>query len=131
MMIEPTIEFVEHKGAKILVVDFTPVANLGARSPEFMPAVRNAFEVAQGRISQEAPGSLRILSDFGDSTFNMEITQLAKAYAQHNTPYIKASATIGIGALQKIVVKATARLLRRTIRVFDTRAAALDWLAEQ
>ncbi len=117
------VGFVSHKGASILKVDLS-----GATSIEEKLAT---IKQAKGIISAHPPKSLLILTDVTGTTFNAKAVEEMKQYSSHNTPYVKASAVIGISGLARIIYDSVVRVIGRSVVSFDTEAQALDWLAQQ
>ena len=52
-------------------------------------------------------------------------------YASHNTPYIKASALVGVSGVQKVVLAAIKALTGRDFYLADTMEEAQEWLVQQ
>lgn len=115
--------FIEHRGTRILLQDYS-----GIRDPQ--QALR---EIARSRelVARQPPGSLLILTHVRDARYNAAVLQAMKEMAAHNAPYVKASAVVGMSGLHRIAYQAVILFSRRTIRVFDGEADALDWLASQ
>ena len=61
--------------------------------------------------------------------FNGRSVGAFKAMVEHNRPYIKASAVVGLSGLHKVIYAAVVRIARRQIPVFDDEPSALEWLA--
>jgi hypothetical protein len=47
-------------------------------------------------ICQHPPKSVLVITNVINTGFDTEISGIIKEYAQHNTPYVKASAVVGI-----------------------------------
>jgi hypothetical protein len=54
-----------------------------------------------------------------------------KEYAQHNTPYVKASAVVGISGWSKIILIAIKTVTGRDFYLADSMEEAQEWLINQ
>jgi hypothetical protein len=89
----------------------------------------DAFREARAFMQQRPrTASLLVLTDVSNSTFNQQVIDDIRALAEHNKPWVRASALYGLTALMRIVLRALIALTRRDIRVFDTREAAIEYL---
>lgn len=116
------IRFIEHKGKKILHLDFTR-----ARADEVMDIIRKAKTV----IAAQPERSIRTLTDVTDLMFNTAAAEAMKEFASHNKPYVAAAAVVGVTGLKQIIYNAVVRLSGRNLVAFDSSAQARDWLATQ
>ncbi|MGD1149189.1 MAG: hypothetical protein ABR961_14705 [Thermoanaerobaculaceae bacterium] len=117
------VQFITHRGAKILRVDLSAT-----------PSVEKNIEVlnrAKAIIGTQPPGSVLLLTDVTKAHFNARGVAEFKEYSTFNTPYLKASAVLGIVGIYKVIYEAIVRVTGRNIVCFDTEAQALDWLAER
>jgi hypothetical protein len=117
------LQFITHKGKKILLEDFT---NLPPGA-EYIDLLKKA----QALIATQPPKSVLALFDTSGGSFNNENLNAMKEFTRANTPYIKAAAVVGITGLLKIALSGVAKFSGRDFITFNTRAEALDWLAEQ
>ena len=119
---EHRIKFIEHKGKRILHLDFTD-----ARADEVIQIIGKA----KGVIAAQPTGSIRTLTDVTDIKFNSAATEAMKEFAIHNKPYVAAAAVIGVTGLKKIIYNAVVKVTGRNLVVFDSHGQAKDWLATQ
>jgi hypothetical protein len=117
------LQFVTHKGKKILVEDFT---NLKP-GPEFVDWIHKA----QVLIATQPPKSVLAVFDATGSSFNNEILNTMKAFTKANTPYINAATVVGITGLLQVALSAVAKFAGREFITFKTRNEAMDWLAQK
>jgi hypothetical protein len=117
------IQFIEHRGKKILVEDFS---NLKA-GPEFISLIGEAQRI----IASQPPKSVRAVFDASGSGFNSEVLNAMKNFTNANTPYIKAAAVVGINGLLQVALTAISKFAGREFIVFKSRFEAMDWLVEQ
>jgi hypothetical protein len=116
--------FVDHKGKKILLLDYT---DLGT-SPEQLQE-----EIARTRqiISTQPPGSLLTLTDVRGSRITPGNVKAMQELVRHNVPYVKWGAVIvsltGIQLTAFRAIQAVSR--RRNLRSFNDLDEAKDWLA--
>jgi len=115
--------FVDHRGKRILVLDFSRV-----RDPaETLGAIVRAREV----VARHPPRSLLVLTNTREGRYNAAVLQALKELATHNAPYVRASAVSGMSGLHRIAFLAILTFSGRRIQVFDLEEDALDWLARQ
>jgi hypothetical protein len=114
-----------HMNKKILCLD---IAGLQSRDKsEFQKHVEHAKEI----IRKQPPKSLLVITNVINTGFNTEVAGIIKEYAQHNTPYVKASAVVGITGWSKIVLTAIKTLTGRDFYLADTVEEAKEWLVKQ
>ena len=115
--------FMDHRGTRILVLDYS-----GSRDPK--EAIR-AIEHSKQVVAQHPPKSLLVLTSVRDARYNTAVLQALKELAQHDEPYVKASAIVGMSGLHRIAYQAVILFSKRKIQVFDTEEQGLDWLVTQ
>ncbi|HEY3452950.1 MAG TPA: hypothetical protein VGK67_41795 [Myxococcales bacterium] len=115
------VNFIDHKGRKILVID---LSNLKAEQ-----AVTESQE-AQRIIATQPLNSLLTLTNISNSEFTSNVTGAMKKYTAHNKPYVKAAAIVGADGLRKALVYVVAAFSGRDLRPFDKMEDAKDWLAK-
>jgi hypothetical protein len=84
--------------------------------------------VAKALISSQGRGQALVLTDVTGSNFSQASVESLKDLVQHNKPYVKASALVGLSALTRVVFRAVMALTRRDIRVFESRKEAIAFL---
>lgn len=116
------IEFVSHKGRRVLLLDFSGIA----RADDALEVI--AF--ARSFVARQPPASLFTLTDITGSDYNRKVTEALMELGKHNKPYVIAGGAVGVTGLSKVVFKSILAFSGRTnIQLFDSREAALDWLA--
>ena len=114
-----------YEGKMILCLD---IAGLQSKDkPDFLECVRQAKEI----IRKQPPKSLLVITKVTDTGFDSEVANIIKEYAQHNTPYVKASAVVGIAGWSKIILTAIITLTGRDFHLSDTMEDAQEWLVLQ
>lgn len=113
----------EHKGTRILFGDFSGVT----RPDELTLAIEEGKRV----VLNQPPKSLLSLLDVEGLHFTVDTARRLKEGMAQNTPFVKATAVIGLSGLQKVLFQAIRRIRPGTIESFSTREEALDWLLTQ
>ncbi len=116
---------ISYKGKTILCMD---IADLQSKDKlEFRKRVENA----KGIIRKHPPKSLLLITKVTHTGFDTEVVGIIKEYAQHNTPYVKASAVVGISGWAKVILTAIKTLTGRDFFQADTMEEAQEWLVKQ
>ncbi|MBI4726562.1 hypothetical protein HY768_04970 [candidate division TA06 bacterium] len=71
------------------------------------------------------------MTDVTRAHYTTQTVDTMKEFSQAVTPYVLASAAVGVSGIKRIVLQSLVRLSGRDIRMFDDREQALDWLAGQ
>ncbi len=119
----PRIEFITYRGERVLDLDL--------RGNKDISQGIEAFQTAQKMAMKEPLKSLRLLTDVTNAHYDSAGVAAIKEFSKAATPYMKASAIVGVDGLKRIIVRSLIMLTGRDIRLFDTREQALDWLASQ
>ncbi len=117
------VAFITHKGASIIKVDLSRSTTI----EENLVVLEEARKV----ISAKPPGSVLLLTDVTKAFFNAKGISALKDWSKFNTPYLKASAALGITGIYRIIYEAVVKLVGREIVCFDDEERALDWLASR
>ena len=114
-----------YKGKNILCMD---IAGLQSKDkPKFLECVGQAKEI----IRKQPPKSLLVITKVIHTGFDTEVAGIIKEYAQHNTPFVKASAIVGITGWSKVILAAVKALTGRDFYLADTMEDAQEWLVKQ
>jgi hypothetical protein len=115
----------QHKGMNILCLD---VAGLKLKDkPEFQKHIEDAKE----QIRMHPPKSLLLITNVTSTGFDTQVAAIMGEYADHNTPYVKASALVGVSGVQKVVLAAIKAMIGRDFYLADTMEEAQEWLIQQ
>jgi len=117
------VKYLNHKGSEILVQDLTD-----SKSIEENMAV---FDQTQGIIAGRPEKSVLLLTVLINTHYSSQAVERLKKFSVEVTPYIKASAAVGITGIKRVVYQTLSKLIGRKIHLFDKVDQALDWLAEQ
>jgi hypothetical protein len=113
-------ELVPYKGKNIVMVDIS-----NTTTEQLVAALRDA----QSKISKMPANSALIMTDATKAAYNQETGAAIKEFAAKNTPYVKASAVVGVEGMKAVLQTAVAMQNKRDIAAFQTRGEAMDWLA--
>ncbi|RPI01470.1 MAG: hypothetical protein EHM64_15670 [Ignavibacteriae bacterium] len=114
-----------YKGKLILCLD---VAGLKLKDKlEFQKHVEDAKE----QIRKFPPKSLLIITNVTDTGFDTQVAAIMGEYADHNTPYVKASALVGIAGVQRVVLAAIKAMIGRDFFIAGSMEEAQEWLIQQ
>jgi len=117
------VQFIDHHGTRILMLDFSGVAD-----PKTLVS---SIDEAERVIAGEPERSVLTLTYVRGSNFSADLGQRLWRFARHNKPYVKAGAIVGLGALQKELYHLVMNLSRRNLPPFDDLEVAKDWLVSQ
>lgn len=115
------LNFVEHKGKRILTIDTT-------RADAEM--VRAVAAVCWHIVSSQRPKSMRTLSDLSALPFSNEGLQVLTELVAKNRPYVMRGAVTGVSGLRFFMLQTIITVTQRPLKLFDDRLQALDWLAQ-
>jgi len=123
-LVRARVRWLTEHGARILFVDVSHLT----RATD----VIGLFEAAK-----QSPGSLQresiySLADVAGAHFNPAVVRAARELIQHNRPYVRAGAVVGLSPLQRAVYDIIVRRTRRgNLRPFDTFPEAVSWLHDE
>lgn len=113
------IQFIEHNGKKILYIDFSNTA------PDELIGLTTA---AKKVIGAQPEKSLLTLTNVTNARFNKDVTAVMKEYTNHNKPFVKAAALVGLSSLQQVILNAIIVFTGRKFSAFSDLEKAKDWL---
>lgn len=117
-----SFRFVHYKGKQIGIVD------LGYTTPE--EAIAVMVEAGQ-QIRKLPPKSALIITDGTHAVYNKNSAAALKDFARGNTPYVKASAVVGVQGVLFVLLQGVIRVTGRHYQLCKTRAEAMEWLISQ
>jgi hypothetical protein len=117
------IEPITHNGQSVLLIDYGGLRT-EAEILEFIAA-------AQARIFACEPKSALLVNNFANTHATVAVLRRLKEFAAQNTPYVRASALIGLTPIQEVLARAVSRVAGRKLPIFETLPAALDWITVQ
>ncbi|MGI5860551.1 MAG: hypothetical protein ACOX6T_00675 [Myxococcales bacterium] len=116
------IRFVECQGKRILYLDFSDL------SPRDVEAVVGR---ARELVGAQPPLSLLTLTNVTNLRFDDAAVRAVKELAEHNRPFVRAAALVGVTGLKKIVLNTVKLFSKRDFALFDDVESAKSWLASQ
>lgn len=113
-------QWIIHKRGGILLIDF---------SNSDIKAINSTIAQAKSLIAAEPPLSILCLVETTGSIFDIEISKAIQAFSEHNKPYMKMTALVGVEGLQKVIYNGVPVFTKRTnIVLKSSQPEALDWL---
>jgi len=116
------VEFVTHQGKRILLIDLSNI-----KPEEGHPIIAEAKKI----IATQAPMSVLTMTDVTNAHYDMSLVQSLKELTQHNKPYVKAAAVVGIEGMMKVILTGVEKFSGRKFSIFGNRNEAKDWLVKQ
>jgi len=116
------IETIHYHNQDIICMD----ASGFSTTIEIEPLLNETHKIVQ----EMGEGNARLLSNVEDTRYSKEISELAKEFVRRNTPYMKASAIVGVKGIQQILFQTLLKISGRDIKLFEEESEALDWLAK-
>jgi hypothetical protein len=118
--------FVEHRGKRILVLDYT---NLGTD----LDQLRTEIERSKVVIGSQPPGSVLTMTDVRGSRISPGAVKAMQELVKFNAPYVKWSAVVvGLTGVYLTAFRAMQALSRRkNMKSFTDSADAQEWLVSQ
>jgi hypothetical protein len=118
------VRFVEHKGKRIVFLDFVGITDLEQGLIAVGEATRFIGALPVG-------GDTVTLTDVTDTRYDRKIVEAFKEMTAKNRPIVKVAAIVSNSSLHRAAIGMIALLSRRKLEVFDSRAQAFDRLATQ
>ncbi len=116
------IRFIEHKGKRVLLLDFRNC------TPEEVASL--STQVRQ-TMAEEPKDSVLALADFTGAQFSREAVTRIKEATAMDRPFVKRAAWVGTENLPKVFYDAIRTFSVREFPVFDTREEALEYLTQE
>lgn len=123
-LVRARVRWLTEDQVRILVVD---VSHL--RHASDVIAVLESAKQPPGVVK---PVSIYSLADVTGAVFTTAVVRTARELIEHNRPYVRAGAVVGLSPLQRAVYDIIVRRTRRgNLHPFDTLPDAVRWLKEQ
>ncbi|MBI5554948.1 MAG: hypothetical protein HY920_03725 [Elusimicrobia bacterium] len=116
------INYLDHKGKTIIYVDFSKC------SPTETQLIIGEIKKI---VAHQAPGSVLTLINIEDMLFDKNTKQIMQNLAAHNRLFAKAEAVTGATGILRVIYDGIMTNEKNKVKLFDTKEAAKDWLAEQ
>jgi len=114
-------QIIEHKGKKIIFVDFSNLHNI--------EEIQAVAEESKKYVHAQPPKSAYTLTSVENTHFNNVIKDIFTELAKSNKPYVKAAALLGVTGLKQILFNGIMKLSGRDLKSFSSIDQAKDWLA--
>ena len=116
------IHFIEHKGKRILLLDFSH-----ATAPQMLLLL----DYVRTTVAQHDRESVIILADFDGAEVDRTVAMKIKEVLTLDRPFVKKSAWVGSERIPNAFMENFQSFSRREIVTFKTREEAMDWLVEE
>ena len=110
--------FIKHQGKNILFLDFSGTPQ------ELIKTLEGAARL----IEMQPHHTLLILTDVREGVYSSETSRAIKEFTLHNTPYVNASAVVGVTGLKRVLLSAIVKVTGRHFELFEHQEDALNWL---
>jgi hypothetical protein len=117
------VSILRHRDREIIILDLKGVTSIETS----LAAVNDA----EALIRTRPPASVLLITDVSDAHYDLNGVEALKNFSHAITPFVKASAAVGITGMKSIIIRSLTRLTGRAIRSFDDIEQAKDWLASQ
>ena len=116
--------FIEHAGRRILLLDFSGIVDA--------ETAHAAIAEARAVVGREpADQCLLTLPNVTGAHFDSGVLKAIRELAEHNRPYVRAGAVVGLAGLMKVVYNTLIHLTGRNIKPFDDVDSAKTYLVAQ
>lgn len=117
------IQFIEHRGRRILLLDFSGV--------RLTDVALQLIEEARALVAtQPQRKDLLTVTDVKGMVYNDRINKAFIGLGKHNAPWVRTSAICNTSDIGRLITRANNITTGRSFRLFDSRAEALDWVTE-
>lgn len=114
--------FIEYQGVRIALLNFAGIADT--------ETALAAIAEAESIITQEPPRSVLTLTDVTGSHFDSTIVKALRQLAEHDRPFVRAGAVVGLSGLMRVILSTLVHLTGRDLRAFDTLEEAKQYLVQ-
>ena len=118
------IEEFSQDGRNFMSLDFSYIKTI--------EDLQKMMELAKSKIAAYSEQSLYTISNIGHIRFDLKAKELALEYLNHNTPYVKSAALIGLDGIKKIMINRVIKLSgRKNISFAYSKEQAIQLLIQQ
>jgi hypothetical protein len=115
------IHFIEHKGKRILLFDFSHAT---------APQMQLLLEHVRITVAQHARESLVTLADYTGATVDHAVATKIKEVLTLDRPFVRKTAWVGTESIPHAFLENFHNFSQREIVTFKTREEAMGWLVE-
>jgi len=119
---DDSIHFIEHKGKRILLLDFS---HADAHRMQLL------LEYVRVTVAQHAHESVVTLADFTGAEIDHAVAMKIKEVLTLDRPFVKKTAWVGTEHIPHAFMENFHNFSRREIVTFKTREEAMDWLVQE
>jgi uncharacterized protein YjgD (DUF1641 family) len=123
------ISWVEHKGKKILFIDYT---NLRSTIPEEKAETLDVIKRVKD-LAEESKGKILFLSDVTNATPDKDVLDALKDLATftNSRQIVEKECVVGLSSMQKVLMNIINLVSKAKLTMFGTVQEAKDWLVGQ
>ncbi|MGA9639824.1 MAG: STAS/SEC14 domain-containing protein [Terriglobales bacterium] len=115
------IRFIEHKGTRILLLDFSQAT---------APQMQLLLEYVRATVGKQGRESVIILADYEGAEVDHAVAMKIKEVLTLDRPFVKKAAWVGAEHIPHAFMENFHTFSQREIVTFKTREEALEWLVE-
>ncbi|MBU0992957.1 MAG: hypothetical protein KJ737_10735 [Proteobacteria bacterium] len=119
------IQRITHKGKNIFFADYSSYKNR-----EDKENILETLNETMAIMKQQPQNSALMLTDVTNIFLEKDLSDQFTEMVEHNKPYVKKSAVIGVSGFKKSIHNIMMALTGRQIKIFPDIDAAKDWLTE-
>ena len=112
-------QILKHKDISIVYSDYSDL------TPD---EAAKYMELSVKSITSHPPKSVYTLLNIKGMRYNTSLLKSIKEMTQQTSPFVLATAVIGVSAITKMIVKSALKFSERKITFLDTAESAKDWL---
>ena len=120
------LKLITHKGKQIVFADYSSY-----RHKEERPDIIATLDELKAYVATQPEQSVLALSDVTNIYLEKELSDKFTEMVEHNKPYIKRSAVIGVTGFKKSIHNIMMALTGRVVKIFNDLEAAKDWLVHE
>lgn len=120
------IEKITHKGKEIFFVNYSLY-----RRKEQRQDIVDLLEELMALMRQQPEKSALVLSDVTNIYLEKELSDLFTEMVEHNKPYVKRSAVVGVSGFKKSIHNIMMALTGRDIRICTDMESAKEYLVQE
>lgn len=114
------VKFIEHKGKKILFQNLKDSRDADTNI--------SIFEEAKQIIVKMPANSVLLLTDVTNAHYDIKAAENLKTFSREVTPFVKASAALGVTGIKRILLQTLLKITGRQIQICSDIDEALEYL---
>jgi hypothetical protein len=121
-LVDERIRFIEHKGKRILLLDFSL-----ATAPQMLPLLNQV----RTTVAQQGPKSVLVLANYEGAEIDHKVAMKIKEVLTLDRPFVKKAAWLGTEHIPRALSENFHIFSQRETATFKTREEALEWLVRE